>query len=77
MKKKNDSDSELPEILRTIPVELWDESIDLTDNTFAEKLWLKETDRRWKEIESGKVKTIPWEEVKAKIFAVWLFFGKK
>ena len=70
MKKKNDSDSELPEILRTIPVELWDESIDLTDNTFAEKLWLKETDRRWKEIESGKVKTIPWEEVKAKIFAV-------
>ena len=37
MKKKNDSDSELPEILRTIPVELWDEGIDLTNNPFAEK----------------------------------------
>ena len=30
-----------------------------------ESAWAAETERRWKEIESGSVKTIPWEEVKA------------
>ena len=29
--------------------------------------WAAEAERRWQEIESGAVKTIPWEEVKAKL----------
>jgi len=33
-----------------------------------EAAWAAETERRWREIESGAVKTIPWEEVRAKLF---------
>jgi putative addiction module component (TIGR02574 family) len=32
-----------------------------------EEAWSLETERRWNEIESGTVKTIPWDEVKAKL----------
>ena len=32
-----------------------------------EATWAAETERRWREIESGAVKTIPWEEVRAKL----------
>ena len=28
-----------------------------------------EAERRWQEIESGTAKTIPWEEVRARLFA--------
>jgi len=28
----------------------------------------EEAERRWREIESGTVDTIPWEEVRAKLF---------
>ncbi|HEV8368705.1 MAG TPA: addiction module protein [Pyrinomonadaceae bacterium] len=34
----------------------------------VEEAWAVETERRWREIESGTVETIPWEEVKAKLF---------
>ena len=30
--------------------------------------WAEEAERRWREIESGAVETIPWEEVRAKLF---------
>jgi putative addiction module component (TIGR02574 family) len=30
-----------------------------------EAAWAAEAERRWQEIESGAVKTIPWEEVRA------------
>jgi len=30
--------------------------------------WAAETERRWKQIESGVVKTIPWDEVRIKLF---------
>ena len=33
-----------------------------------EAAWAAETERRWREIESGDAKTIPWEEVRAKLF---------
>jgi putative addiction module component (TIGR02574 family) len=33
-----------------------------------EAVWAAETERRWREIESGDVKTTPWEEVRAKLF---------
>ena len=35
----------------------------------VEKAWAAEIERRWQEIESGKVKTIPWEEVKARLLS--------
>lgn len=31
----------------------------------VEAAWTAEAERRWREIESGAVKTIPWEEVRA------------
>lgn len=33
----------------------------------VEAAWAAEAERRWKEIESGKVKTVPWEEVRSKL----------
>jgi putative addiction module component (TIGR02574 family) len=35
----------------------------------VEELWSIEAERRWQEIESGTAKTIPWEEVRARLFA--------
>ncbi|MEA2464455.1 MAG: putative addiction module component [Acidobacteriota bacterium] len=34
----------------------------------VEELWADEAERRWREIESGAVETIPWEEVRARLF---------
>ena len=34
----------------------------------VEAAWAEEAERRWHEIESGAVKTIPWEDVKARLF---------
>jgi len=33
----------------------------------VEAAWAAEAERRWNEIESGAVKTIPWDEVRAKL----------
>ena len=33
----------------------------------VEELWAEEAERRWREIESGEVQTIPWEEVRARL----------
>jgi putative addiction module component (TIGR02574 family) len=33
----------------------------------VEAAWAAETERRWHEIESAQVKTIPWEEVRANL----------
>ena len=59
----------LPENQRALLAGLLIESLDSEQDPDAEKLWLLEAERRWKEIENGTVKTIPWEEVKAKLFA--------
>lgn len=34
----------------------------------VEELWAEDAERRWREIESGAVATIPWEEVRPKLF---------
>ena len=60
----------LPENQSALLAGLLIESLEPEQNPDAEKLWLKEAERRWQEIESGAVKTIPWEEVKAKLFAL-------
>jgi putative addiction module component (TIGR02574 family) len=33
----------------------------------VDEAWKREAERRWREIESGKVKTIAWDDVKAKL----------
>jgi putative addiction module component (TIGR02574 family) len=43
------------------------ESLEGTPDPDVEQAWAEEAERRWREIESGEVQTIPWEEVKAKL----------
>ncbi|HVQ36479.1 MAG TPA: addiction module protein [Pyrinomonadaceae bacterium] len=45
------------------------ESLEGPPDTEVEAAWAAEAERRWQEIESGKVETIPWEEVRAKLLA--------
>ena len=35
----------------------------------VETAWAEEIERRIRQIDSGEVKTIPWEEVRAKLYA--------
>jgi putative addiction module component (TIGR02574 family) len=35
----------------------------------VEAAWDEEVERRVRQIDSGEVKTIPWEEVRARVFA--------
>jgi putative addiction module component (TIGR02574 family) len=45
------------------------ESLESPPDPDVERAWAEEAERRWREIESGEVKTIPWEEVKAKLLS--------
>ena len=58
---------ELSDSERATLVGLLIESLEETEATDldAEAAWAAEAERRWQEIESGQVKTIPWEEVRA------------
>jgi putative addiction module component (TIGR02574 family) len=42
------------------------DSLDPTVDADAEQAWQEEIARRLSEIESGRVKTIPWDEVRRK-----------
>lgn len=42
------------------------DSLDPTVDADAEVAWQEEISRRLEEVESGRVKTIPWEEVRRK-----------
>ena len=44
------------------------ESLEGPQDTDVESAWAAEVERRWQEIQSGKVQTIPWDEVKARLF---------
>lgn len=44
------------------------ESLDPPPDPDVEELWSVEAERRWQEIESGTAQTIPWEEVRARLF---------
>jgi putative addiction module component (TIGR02574 family) len=46
------------------------ESIDGTVDASAEEEWNKEIARRIEELDSGKVKPIPWEEARRQISAI-------
>ena len=59
---------ELPDNDRATLVGLLIESLEgEQSNPGGEAAWAAEAQRRWNEIESGAVKTVPWEEIKAKL----------
>ena len=43
------------------------ESLEAPPDPDVESAWTEEAKRRWLEIQSGKVQTIPWEEIKARL----------
>jgi putative addiction module component (TIGR02574 family) len=55
------SDKERAELAATLI-----DSLDTTFDDDAEAAWQEEIARRLKDVESGKVKTIPWDEVRRK-----------
>ncbi len=59
---------ELPESERATLAGLLIESLEPPPDSDVEELWAEEAERRWREIESGAVATIPWEDVRAKLF---------
>ena len=58
---------ELPDSERATLAGLLIESLEGPGDPDVESAWAAEAERRWREIESGKVKTIPWEEVREKL----------
>jgi putative addiction module component (TIGR02574 family) len=60
---------QLPDNERAALVGLLIESLETAEqaDVDVEAAWADEAERRWREIETGAVKTIPWEEVKAKL----------
>ena len=59
---------ELPEQERATLAGLLIESLEPAPDPEVEEAWAIEAERRWREIESGAVETIPWEEVRAKLY---------
>lgn len=59
---------ELPEADRATLAGLLIESLEPPPDPDVEELWADDAERRWREIESGAVTTIPWEEVRPKLF---------
>ena len=59
---------DLPERDRATLAGLLIESLEPPPDPEVEEAWAREAERRWREIESGAVPTIPWEEVRAKLF---------
>ena len=59
---------ELPESERATLAGLLIESLEPPPSPETAEIWAEEAERRWREIESGAVETIPWEEVRAKLF---------
>lgn len=59
---------QLPESERATLAGLLIESLEPAPDSDVEEAWAEEAQRRWNEIGSGAVHTIPWEEVRAKLF---------
>jgi putative addiction module component (TIGR02574 family) len=61
--------SELPETERAELAGRLLESLHGEPDEDVEAAWAQEIERRVREIDNGEVKTIPWEEVRAKLYA--------
>jgi putative addiction module component (TIGR02574 family) len=61
--------AELPEAERAELAGLLLESIEEEADQDIEVAWAEEVERRLRQLDAGEVKTIPWEEVRAKLHA--------
>lgn len=61
--------AELPETERAELAALLLESIEGEPDEGVEAAWAEEVERRVRQIDAGEVETIPWEEVRAKLYA--------
>ena len=61
--------SELSESERAELAGLLLESLESEPEADVEAAWAEEIERRVREIDSGKVKTVPWEQVRAQMHA--------
>lgn len=59
---------ELSESDRATLAGLLIESVEPPPDPDVEELWAEEAERRWRETEAGTAHTIPWEEVRARLF---------
>jgi putative addiction module component (TIGR02574 family) len=59
---------DLPENDRATLAGLLIESLEPAPDPDVEEAWAVVAERRWREIESGSVQTIPWEEVRSKLY---------
>jgi putative addiction module component (TIGR02574 family) len=50
--------------------DLFQEASKLSESEDVEAAWAEEVERRVREIDRGEVKTIPWEDVRAKLYAL-------
>ena len=60
---------ELTDNDRATPAGLLIETLETSSDPDVEAAWAEEAERRWREIQSGKVRTIPWEEIKGKLLS--------
>jgi putative addiction module component (TIGR02574 family) len=44
------------------------ESLEIAGDDSVEAAWLKEIERRVSELDSGAVKSVPWTEVRSRVF---------
>ncbi|HEX7831038.1 MAG TPA: addiction module protein [Thermoanaerobaculia bacterium] len=61
--------SELPEADRAELAGRLLQSLDGEPDEGVEAAWAEEIERRVRQLDAGEVKTIPWEEVRAKLYA--------
>ena len=61
--------SDLPESDRAELAGRLLDSLESERDEGVEAAWAEEIERRIRQIDSGEVKTIPWEEVRAKLYA--------
>ena len=67
-KQLYDSAMNLSEDERAELVGLLLESLDIGNEDGVEAAWLEEIERRVAELDSGTVKTVPWTEVRSRVF---------
>ena len=61
--------SDLPETERAELTGMLIDSLEGDRDASVEAAWAEEIERRVRQIDSGEVKTIPWEEVRARLYA--------
>ena len=60
--------SDLPESDRATLAGLLIESLDSEHESDVESAWFSEIERRVQELDAGGIKTVPWHNVRAKLF---------